>query len=298
MKNIPNKNKSLIPKVSIGIPVYNGEESIRQAIDSVLTQTFSDFELIISDNDSTDSTSKICREYEKKDKRIRYIKQEKNKGWFYNFKFVLDLASCEYFVWLSDDDYWESTFLEENVKILDSKLDVVGSIGIVKYLTELNDNKTSVQKFKDRFRDKNTDFKSYRHVAAVNGSYFKKAQFYLRFNQASFIYAVFRTKKLRKRWNLKLTAPWDLTLLLNILKEGDFNVIEKILMYRPSSGVRSSVSRVKLHQQKMISTIDLFIPSFSFAFWCAKNIGKKFFIKNLDWFLMLTLYGWYAVIRR
>jgi len=293
-----NENKLLTPKVSIGMPVYNGVESIRRAIDSVLSQTFLNFELIISDNNSTDATSKICREYEKKDKRIRYIKQEKNNGWFFNFKFVLDAASCEYFVWLSDDDYWESTFLEENVKVLDSKSDIVGSIGIVKYLTESNDNKNTTQKFKDKFRDKNSNFKSYRHVATVSGSYFKKARFYLRFNQASFIYAIFRTEKLRRRWNPKLIAPWDLTLLLNILKEGDFNVIEKILMYRPSSGVRSSPSRLKMHQQKMISTIDLFIPSFSFAFWCAKNVGKKFFVKNLDWFTMLTLYGWYAIIRK
>ncbi len=293
-----NKDTLLTTKVTIGMPVYNGAETIKQAIDSVITQTFSNFELIISDNGSTDSTSEICREYEKKDKRIQYIKQEENKGWFFNFKFVLDLASSEYFVWLSDDDYWESSFLEENVNVLDSKSDVVGSIGIVKYLTESNDNKTGIQKFKDKFRDKNSNFKSYRHVATVSGSHFKKAQFYLRFNQASFVYAVFRTEKLRKRWNLKLITPWDLTLLLNILKEGDFNVIEKILMYRSYSGVRSSISRLKMHQQKMISTVDLFIPSFSFALWCAKNIGKKFFVKNLDWFIMLTLYGWYAIIRR
>jgi len=298
MNSDSNKNKLFVPKVSIGMPVYNGVESIRRAIDSVLTQTFSDFELIISDNGSTDSTSKICREYEKKDKRIQYIKQEKNNGWFFNFKFVLDLASCKYFVWLADDDYWESTFLEENVNVLDSKSDVVGSIGIVNYLTESNDNKTSIQKFKDKFRDKNSNFKSYRHVATVSGSYFEKARFYLRFNQASFIYAVFRTEKLRRRWNPKLMTAWDLTLLLNILKEGDFNVIEKILMHRPFSGVRSSTSRLKMHQQKMISTIDLFIPSFSFAFWCAKNVGKKFFVKNLDWFMILTLYGWYGIIRK
>ena len=275
MNSDSNKNKLFVPKVSIGMPVYNGVESIRRAIDSVLTQTFSDFELIISDNGSTDSTSKICREYEKKDKRIQYIKQEKNNGWFFNFKFVLDLASCKYFVWLADDDYWESTFLEENVNVLDSKSDVVGSIGIVNYLTESNDNKTSIQKFKDKFRDKNSNFKSYRHVATVSGSYFEKARFYLRFNQASFIYAVFRTEKLRRRWNPKLMTAWDLTLLLNILKEGDFNVIEKILMHRPFSGVRSSTSRLKMHQQKMISTIDLFIPSFSFAFWCAKNFQER-----------------------
>lgn len=292
------EGKSHSSKVSIGIPVYNGEESIKRAIESVLSQTHSNFELIISDNGSTDSTQEICNRYQKNDDRIKFFKQEKNKGWFFNFKFVLDLASSEYFVWLSDDDYWEPTFLEENIKALDSKPNLVGSIGIVKYLGESEERKTKSEKFKDRFRDKNDDCKSFRHVAAVKGSYFKKARFYLRFNQASFIYAVFKTEKLRKRWNSKLVAPWDLTLLLNVLKEGDFNVVEKVLMNRPSSGVRSNFSRLKMHEQKLISTVDLFIPSFSFALWCQKNIGRSFFFKNLDWFTMLTLYGWYSIIRR
>ena len=65
-------------KISIGLPVYNGENHIRKNLDSILAQTFKDFELIISDNASTDSTPAICKEYAKKDKRIRYIKQEKN----------------------------------------------------------------------------------------------------------------------------------------------------------------------------------------------------------------------------
>lgn len=297
MKNKIEKIKNENPKVSIGMPVFNGEETIKRAIESILSQTYTNFELIISDNGSTDSTGKICNEYRNKDKRIKFIRQEKNKGWYFNFKFVLDLTSSEYFVWLSDDDYWESTFLEDNIKILDSNPNVVGSIGIVQYLTEIKNN-TSIQKFKDRFRDKNSNFRSYQHVASVYGTYLKKARYYLRFNQASFIYAVFRTEKLRKSWNTNLVSPWDLILLLSILKEGDFHVIEKVLMYRPSSGVRSRISRLKMYQQKMISGADLFIPNFSLALWCAKNIGKGFFFKNLDWFIMLTLYGWYSMIRR
>jgi len=73
-------NQQIRPKVTIGLPVYNGEKFIRKNLDSLLSQSYPYFELIISDNASTDSTSSICKEYEKKDKRIRYIRQKKNMG--------------------------------------------------------------------------------------------------------------------------------------------------------------------------------------------------------------------------
>ena len=80
------------PKVSIGMPVYNGEQFLHKRIDSLLAQTFQNCELIISDNASTDSTPSICNEYSKKDKRIRYFRQERNMGVIWNFNFVLDQA--------------------------------------------------------------------------------------------------------------------------------------------------------------------------------------------------------------
>ena len=68
------------PKVSIGMPVYNGAPFIREAIESLLSQTFTDFELVISDNASTDRTEAICREYAEKNQRIRYVRQSENRG--------------------------------------------------------------------------------------------------------------------------------------------------------------------------------------------------------------------------
>ncbi|MGI0023127.1 MAG: glycosyltransferase family 2 protein, partial [Nitrososphaeraceae archaeon] len=115
------------PKVSIGLFVYNGEKFIRKRLDSLLEQTFTDFELIISDNASTDFTSAICEEYAKKDKRVRYIHQEKNKGAIWNFIFVLQEAKSDYFVWAAVDDLLSPDFLEKNVKVLESNKNVVGS---------------------------------------------------------------------------------------------------------------------------------------------------------------------------
>lgn len=107
------------PKVSIGMPVYNGERFIREALDSLLGQTFTDFELIVSDNASTDGTEVICREYAARDMRIRYVRHAANLGSIANFKFVLDEATGEYFMWAAADDKWMPAFISECAGLLD-----------------------------------------------------------------------------------------------------------------------------------------------------------------------------------
>lgn len=96
---------SAVPKVSIGMPVYNGALFIRDALDSLLLQTFTDFELIISDNASTDATGAICREYAADDSRIRYVRQPATQRAVENFLVVLDKAVGTYFMWAAADDY-------------------------------------------------------------------------------------------------------------------------------------------------------------------------------------------------
>lgn len=108
------------PAVSIGMPVYNGAEYIREALDSLLAQTFTDFELIISDNASTDITADICREFMQRDSRVHYTRQADNLGAISNFQFVLSGASGKYFMWAACDDRWAPTFLERTVAVLES----------------------------------------------------------------------------------------------------------------------------------------------------------------------------------
>jgi len=106
-------------KVSIGMPVYNGVSFIREALDSLLGQTFQDFELIISDNASTDGTAEICQEYAKEDSRIIYTRQTTNIGAASNFDFVLDQAAGEYFMWAAHDDVWSRNFIEALLEIVE-----------------------------------------------------------------------------------------------------------------------------------------------------------------------------------
>ena len=79
---------SIVPKLSVGLPVYNGAEYVAESIEALLGQTFEDFELIISDNASTDDTGDICRRYEKRDSRVRYFRQPRNIGLAPNHNFV------------------------------------------------------------------------------------------------------------------------------------------------------------------------------------------------------------------
>ena len=107
------------PRVSIGLPVYNGARHVRQTLESLLSQTYSDFELIISDNGSTDETPAICAEFAARDPRIRYHRYEQNRGAAWNYNHVFALASGEYFKWAAHDDLIAPTFLEQCVAALD-----------------------------------------------------------------------------------------------------------------------------------------------------------------------------------
>jgi len=120
-------SKCKAPRISIGMPVFNGHACLENALDSLLNQTFTDFELIISDNASTDNTKEICEQYAKNDARIKYIRQVENIGATMNFKFVLEQAVGEYFMWAAADDKRSPDFLELNYNFLVENSEYVAS---------------------------------------------------------------------------------------------------------------------------------------------------------------------------
>lgn len=107
------------------MPTYNGSRFIRQTLDGLLSQTVENFELIISDNASTDDTEDICREYASRDGRIRYVRQSQNRGAAWNYNYVFRKAGGRYFKWSADDDLCAPTYLQECVSVLESDPDVV-----------------------------------------------------------------------------------------------------------------------------------------------------------------------------
>ena len=111
--------------LSIGMPVWNAQNYIREALNSILKQSFKDFELIISDNGSTDKTQKICEQYAKKDKRITYIRHETNRGAAWNYNYVVGLARGKYFKWAAHDDNLDPQFLRKCISVLEKDESVI-----------------------------------------------------------------------------------------------------------------------------------------------------------------------------
>lgn len=102
----------MTPTLTIGLPVYNGEAYLEQAIDALLGQSYGDFRLLISDNASTDATPAILDRYARVDRRIEIIRQPTNIGGSRNFAFLIDHASSEYFMWAAHDDVFAPTAVE------------------------------------------------------------------------------------------------------------------------------------------------------------------------------------------
>src|SRR5208283_5702232 len=110
------KETARMPLVFIGMPVFNGQKYLRQALDSIIRQKYSDWKLLISDNCSQDKTEKICKEYVKKDVRIQYYRQLQHIEANENFIFLLGMADCDYFMWAAHDGLWHEDFVDELLK--------------------------------------------------------------------------------------------------------------------------------------------------------------------------------------
>ena len=107
------------PRLSIGLPVFNGADYLEEALRSILAQTFTDFELVISDNASTDGTEDICRAYAMKDRRVQYHRNPKNIGATQNWYRVFDLSCAEYFASAAHDDLYAADYMEKCISVLD-----------------------------------------------------------------------------------------------------------------------------------------------------------------------------------
>src|SRR5260370_13995928 len=124
------------PLLSIGLFVYNGERFLGETLDSIVNQTFTDFELIISDNASTDRTAEISQAYARRDSRIRYYRGEKNMGAGWNLRRVYELATGKYFKWAAADDILEPEFLQRCVEALETDPDRVVAYAETKEVDE------------------------------------------------------------------------------------------------------------------------------------------------------------------
>lgn len=285
-------------KISIGIPVYNSEKFIREKLDSLFEQTFTDFEIIISDNASTDLTSKICEEYAKKDKRICYFQQNKNMGAWWNYDFVLQKAKYEYFLWSAVDDIMLPQFLEETVKVLESDKKIACSISKIRLFGKTTDDleiKPNDSMLKKKIKKIKKEF-GYLDTFPASGPYEKRIKEYiknLRHNQI--FYGIFRTNQIRQAYVTDSFLWKEGCVMLNILKFGELFVVEKILMNVYDGGMsrRGMLGVAKQMHHGLGTTL---FPMYPFTKWCKKNLGFGIIIKNLGFFIKINCIGEVSII--
>lgn len=277
-------------KVTIGIPVYNGEKIIRDRIKQILSQTYQNYVILISDNCSTDQTQQLCEDIANKNENIFYFRHERNRGTIWNANFLINKADSDYFVIAAVDDIWSNEFLEKNIQVLENDKNIVGSISEYKLFNRIEDSHS--KEFKINILE---NVKKFQYVHPVKGTIEQKIKFLLNYSMGSQVFSVFQTKKLQKANIFGYYNGWmmDLALLLNLIKEGDLEVVEDCVMYKHVSEKSTSIIKFMINQKYNFIKI-LFLES-TFTLWCLKNLGIKNFLKNIKIFIKLNIRGSYVI---
>ncbi len=221
------------PRVTIGLPVYNGEAFLGEAIQSVLDQTYQDFELVISDNGSVDGTAKISREFAARDSRIRYVRSPANRGASWNYNRTVELARGEYFRWLAHDDAFAQHLLKNSIAILDQKPNVVSCITWFTNIDE-SGNVIEIKRSTVRF-DAPRPHERFRSMSEIRSSY-----------DCEEVFGLTRIDILRKTKLIANYPDSDRTLIAELGLHGPFfEIQEPLFLHRlhTRSSVRANPSR-------------------------------------------------------
>lgn len=214
-----NSGGTVPPLVSIGMPVYNGERFLREAVQSLLAQSFSDFELIISDNASTDGTADLCKELVAGDPRIIYYRQARNIGGAANFNFLLAKARGKYFKWAACDDVCRPSLLQACVDVLEHEPGAILSFARV-----------------DKIGEGGEDLGSFTAGLGVRGES-PPARFARQLRMPGWavptqVYAMMPTANLRRAGGLGGYPGSDLVLFAALSLEGEFVELPDVLAFR------------------------------------------------------------------
>ena len=280
-------------KITIGIPIYNGEKNLREKINSILNQDFDDFELIISDNASTDSTKKICGEFLTKDKRIKFFSHEKNLGANWNFNFILNKASGEYFMWTAADDKILPGFYEKNMETLEKDPNIVCSASQVKYFAHGRDY-WAKRAIHGRFKGlKEKMVKRFQNLQnySTSGTFESKFRYYLKLRgHHHILYGMYRTEQLKEILIVDKNLPtqFDLATMLNALRFGNVHVNDEVLMERYDGGM-SAQGFFNWKKSQKLNFINAISSNYPVTRWCFRNFGYILCLKNLDLFILWNI---------
>lgn len=207
-----------VPRVSLGMPLYNAERYLAQAFDSLLAQDFTDFELVVCDNASTDTTWAICEKYAAIDDRIRLYRNETNRGAAYNYNRVVDLARGELFKWVAYDDVCAPSLLRRCVKALDAG----GPDVVLAYPRTMliDDDGLEIGPYRDGL-----DLRSPRSARRVAG-------FARNWSLCNAVFGVIRTDVLRGTGMIRPYLSSDVVLLAELAARGRFCEVPERLFHR------------------------------------------------------------------
>uniref|UniRef100_Q07IR2 Glycosyl transferase, family 2 n=1 Tax=Rhodopseudomonas palustris (strain BisA53) TaxID=316055 RepID=Q07IR2_RHOP5 len=243
------------PRITVGLPVYNGARYLRRAIDSILASRFTDFELIISDNGSTDETPHICREYAEQDKRVRVITQPENRGAVANFQAVVTPARGEYFMWAADDDVWLPDFMSLTAAELDAHPEASVAMCAVERREGAEGKVIDVLRFPYVNTEMGgTRFGTFRRMTSSS-------------KVSLFIYGLFRTELMKRSISLfPHTLGGDRQFMCQFALSGDFRFVDSVQYVRSIQNshewsYRRNSSRPSVLLQQMASFMSLMVRS-------------------------------------
>ena len=219
-----------MPNVSIGFPVYNGGNYIKEAINSILSQTYTDFEMIISDNGSTDNTMEICNSYAIKDLRIRYYRNNINKGGAWNFNNVFRFAIGKYFIWACHDDVWNSNLLERYVNAFSEMPDIISCYSRTTFINEHGEPLFSVVGRPDL------------NIASPHQRFRLFLKYHSPTNECSQVLGLFRIDVLRKTPLIGKYPSSDMILLGEIALRGKSHEVKNCLLIRRDHPLKSTTA--------------------------------------------------------
>lgn len=215
-----------LPKISIGLPVFNGERYLFKALNALRSQTYTNIEIVILDNNSNDLTEKICTDLKLIDERIKYFKNTTNIGPFPNINKVLTLATGKYYMWASYDDLWDKDYVEIMFKLLEKNSNAILAFSLETRIGEFDENIKTFSNLSSKFN--NDDSKFYRVFKFITQN-----------NQeslASIFYGLYNREIISKIGGFTdfQNDYWgrDLHFLLKVLLKGSFTQVNKSLFYK------------------------------------------------------------------
>lgn len=239
-------------RLTIGMPVFNDKDFIVQSLDCLLSQTFSDYVLIISDDASSDGTSLICQKYAQSESRITYIRHEKNLGISRNMQFLLSQADTEFFMWAGDDDLYDPQFIQYHINALEHNPDAISAFGGCVLIDERG------------MEISEPVFLDYGHPQRT-----QRLKNYIRNSTDYFGYGVFRTKEIKDVefpvwWWPNHKTPYNniYPTLCYYLAKGDFILVDKGVLFKKRVKSEQKTHHLLVGKNNAIKE--------SFAFWIRK----------------------------